>query len=352
MRYVMQQHPEKRLGLHTVSDSHAALILLSSWSFCSTRRRWAAVRFCFACLSSLLILSCDGCRLQQSLLLSVVHPGGRELLSEGRGRAEGEKEKEARQSQADTGAGAPLSRLVRAQVLAMRQVSMFLHTSLGRIMLAEERARVAAAWEMDLGDRKAAALLPRGAVRVQAAYALKFAFFLHCEREAMLATELPHLAEYMRKRMKVAFSRRDLSAVAARASSEARSLSPRWLSIDDLAALLADFVSEASPSPSVAVAVVRRSLRGDAQCRMRSQARQQARPIPSSSTYLHIHTYIHTYVQTFSYCALPVSRVRSDSFLNVSCVADAGRAGGAQLPAHSRARDELPLCRARALRRD
>ena len=306
----MQQHPEKRLGLHTVSDSHAALILLSSWSFCSTRRRWAAVRFCFACLSSLLILSCDGCRLQQSLLLSVVHPGGRELLSEGQGRGEGEKE--ARQSQADTGTGAgigtgaPLSRLVRAQVLAMRQVSMFLHTSLGRIMLAEERARVAAAWEMDLGDRKAAALLPRGAVRVQAAYALKFAFFLHCEREAMLATELPHLAEYMRKRMKVAFSRRDLSAVAARASSEARSLSPRWLSMDDLAALLADFVSEASPSPS-AVAVVRRSLRGDAQCRMRSQARQQARPIPSSSTYLHIHTYICTNILLLRFACFPRS---------------------------------------------
>lgn len=215
--------------------------------------------------------------LQQSLLLAVVHPGGRELLSDRKSLLPRPLRKDEDKDESASSGGL-LSRLVRAQLLALRQVSLLLRTSHGQILLAEERARVRSAWEVDLGAQAyhTRTRIWTGTVLVEAIYALKFAYSVHCEPEGMLVTELPYFVEYMHKRMHVAFSRRDLDAT--RVASEVRSAAPRWLSLDDVALLLVDFCGDLSGLRQAGREVaVRRSAGRDALCRMRSQARQQAR---------------------------------------------------------------------------
>ena len=232
--------------------------------------------------------------LQQSLLLSVAHPGGRELLSDRKPLLPKEESASLPPSSGSGSSEAALSRLVRAQLLALRQVRLLLRTSHGQMLLAEERARVRSAWDLDIGARslqhqaRARTTLGGRTVRVEAVYALKFAYTLHCEREGMLATELPYFVEYMHKRMLVAFSRRDLDAVR-RVVGEVGSTDPRWLSLDDVALLLSDFCGDLTSScgPGAKVSV-RRSSGRDAHCRIRSQARQQAR-------YARLNTHCHYY---------------------------------------------------------
>ena len=245
--------------IKVASRFRVALVLLTSWSACETRRGW-----------------------QKSLSLAIVHPGGHHILSDVHSFDEtgaGNKSLLHSKPSHTPYVSNQMSRVIRAQLLSERQVNLFVRTTHGKICLAEMRARVFQAWLVDLAmfstlpgqDRPAIDIVP---------YLMKYAHFLFCERGGMLVTELPYFLQFLQKRMKLTF-KDDVFNVISAEMGKIRSGRIPSLTFRDIWRLLSNFLSLTSDDSSALRP--RKSVSGDAMIALRSCARQQAVLIASNS---------------------------------------------------------------------
>lgn len=233
--------------LRRASTARTALTLATSWTRVAVRRE-----------------------LRQSLSASIAHPGGHHIVSVD------DLEPLPPPRDDDDDEEKALSSMVRAQLLSLRQLQMFLRTTHGRLQLAEVQEAVTCAWTVHVEGSFVSSTSRR--VETKVFNALRFAYFLHHEREGMLSSELPHLLRYLVTRLQVPLD----AAAAARSASKWMSdhlrAAPRaqWLSFDAVWRWLAPHLAHPAAGGGGDLVQLRRGLRLDALTKMRSSARQQA----------------------------------------------------------------------------
>lgn len=188
----------------------------------------------------------------------------------------------------------------RSQLLAMRQVAVFLSTTHGRLKLELLLKDAEFAWDIEVAGALATSCAPphagtaanqgedqdeEGARNYDAScrrLLLQFAVTLHCERGQMLITELPFLFAYLVEALRFR-PNRNAAALSVMVGNVRNSRHVRWLSVQETLDMI-DPLLESWEHPPASTARHRgpvsvwelRNARRDAECRMRSCARQQA----------------------------------------------------------------------------
>ena len=167
--------------------------------------------------------------------------------------------------------------MMRSQMLAMRQVALFLSTSQGKIQLGLTRDRVRFWFNEDCWK---AGFTRRGL--------LQYAYLLHAERPAdlrssMLVTELPHLLGYLVSSLGFR-TKESVASLAEKMAQVKTKQDVVWLSrlevLDAMESVLDDEAPKTATRGQRAMVGARvaasRSTRSDAVVNMQSRARQQA----------------------------------------------------------------------------
>jgi hypothetical protein len=161
--------------------------------------------------------------------------------------------------------------LVRCQLLASRQVMMFLKTTHGNLQFFQTKMAVRKMWTHDMRDK------PKKADRDLMLYA----YHLHFERRGVLLTEIPYLIQFAVTRFGLSIDKEKVASVS-RLLGAIRALEDvRWLSFAEVLAivapLLSNFGSGAGAGDGAAGSrSVWKDVHADACVKMQSQARQQA----------------------------------------------------------------------------
>lgn len=166
-----------------------------------------------------------------------------------------------------------VSLLLRAQLLAMRQLQLFLDTSLGALQLHYLACKeVHPLYLHCLGGAEAEAE-EGGAEAV-----LRYAYALHSEGEQMLSSEVPHLLGYLLGRQ--GFGLRPSASASALLSHTLHGALRRvrwmdWAEAADLLHACLHYLAPPRPHPVGGAALMEACLR-DSRLRMASRARQQS----------------------------------------------------------------------------
>lgn len=164
--------------------------------------------------------------------------------------------------------------LVRSQLFAMRQVSMFLHTTQGTIKLHHALQDLLFSWQRDVLN-----VAPHHAVATSGVYYVNYAYALHQEGDGVLATEIPHVVKFLVTKLRLVPTRRveELALMFTGLRGSASDI--RCLNHAEFTGLLAPLFLQpkaVEPNTFLRRLGLKRRLRRDAKLRMYSCARQQA----------------------------------------------------------------------------
>jgi hypothetical protein len=154
--------------------------------------------------------------------------------------------------------------MVRSQLFAMRQVFLYLKTTLGRNHINNTLVQVKLWWKEHIVSRK---------YDIIGLYT--YAYYIHSEWNGILITELPHLVKFLITRLNF-HPNSEISIIAELCNKIRVKADLYWLSLDDLLELLPPLFTISSSTVYRRMALMGNSLRKDAKLNMFSKARQES----------------------------------------------------------------------------